>query len=231
MTIAAGRRQARRRTPKSRAFPGLGLLRSTHGLQRATLVLGSGARRGLHPGGAFRAAAGAVRLRPDQRGRRRIRAPAGTVGAALVRHLGARRGRVLAGDLRRPHRADGDRVVADHLAARRRRSRPGVRLSRRLAGPGAGAGDGRAVRDAVAAAGDRGVHRPCGRAVRHAGRHLVGIRGDHGGVCAAVLPRGPQRDVGGQGRAVRRRRPRHRRQHDRESCSATYCPTSRRRFP
>src|SRR6476646_10637296 len=40
MTIAAGADRLVVEQPKSRAFPGLGLLRSTHGLQRATLVLG-----------------------------------------------------------------------------------------------------------------------------------------------------------------------------------------------
>ena len=40
MTIAAGADTLVVEQPKSRAFPGLGLLRSTHGLQRATLVLG-----------------------------------------------------------------------------------------------------------------------------------------------------------------------------------------------
>lgn len=40
MTIAAGADRLVVEQPKSGAFPGLGLLRSTHGLQRATLVLG-----------------------------------------------------------------------------------------------------------------------------------------------------------------------------------------------
>ena len=40
MTIAAGADRLVVEQPKSSAFPGLGLLRSTHGLQRATLVLG-----------------------------------------------------------------------------------------------------------------------------------------------------------------------------------------------
>ena len=40
MTIAAGADTLVVEQPKSRGFPGLGLLRSTHGLQRATLVLG-----------------------------------------------------------------------------------------------------------------------------------------------------------------------------------------------
>ncbi|HXO86328.1 MAG TPA: ABC transporter permease [Gemmatimonadales bacterium] len=40
MTVAAGADTLVVEQPKSRAFPGLGLLRSTHGLQRATLVLG-----------------------------------------------------------------------------------------------------------------------------------------------------------------------------------------------
>ena len=40
MTVAAGADRLVVEQPKSRAFPGLGLLRSTHGLQRATLVLG-----------------------------------------------------------------------------------------------------------------------------------------------------------------------------------------------
>ena len=40
MTTAAGADRLVVEQPKSRAFPGLGLLRSTHGLQRATLVLG-----------------------------------------------------------------------------------------------------------------------------------------------------------------------------------------------
>lgn len=40
MTIAAGADRLVVEQPKSRAFPGLSLLRSTHGLQRATLVLG-----------------------------------------------------------------------------------------------------------------------------------------------------------------------------------------------
>jgi len=40
MTIAAGADRLVVEKPKSRAFPGLALLRSTHGLQRATVVLG-----------------------------------------------------------------------------------------------------------------------------------------------------------------------------------------------
>jgi peptide/nickel transport system permease protein len=40
MTVAAGADTLVVERPKSRAFPGLALLRSTHGLQRATLVLG-----------------------------------------------------------------------------------------------------------------------------------------------------------------------------------------------
>ena len=40
MTTAAGADRLVVEQPKSRAFPGVGLLRSTHGLQRATLVLG-----------------------------------------------------------------------------------------------------------------------------------------------------------------------------------------------
>jgi peptide/nickel transport system permease protein len=40
MTVAAGADTLVVEQPKSRAFPGLALLRSTHGLQRATLVLG-----------------------------------------------------------------------------------------------------------------------------------------------------------------------------------------------
>src|SRR5262245_2895121 len=40
MTVAAGADTLVVEQPKSRAFPGLGLVRSTHGLQRVTLVLG-----------------------------------------------------------------------------------------------------------------------------------------------------------------------------------------------
>jgi peptide/nickel transport system permease protein len=40
MTIAAGADQVLVAQPRRRAFPGLGLLRSTHGLQRATLIAG-----------------------------------------------------------------------------------------------------------------------------------------------------------------------------------------------
>jgi len=40
MTIAAGVEEVFVGQPKTRAFPGVALLRSTHGLQRLTLVVG-----------------------------------------------------------------------------------------------------------------------------------------------------------------------------------------------
>ena len=86
MTQAAGVETIVVGTPKRSALPGIGLLRSTHGLQRATLIAGLVLVAGFILVCDIRTTARALRVRSDQRRRSRFRASAGAVGAALVRH-------------------------------------------------------------------------------------------------------------------------------------------------
>ena len=174
MTIAAaGADRLVVEQPKRRAFPGLGLLRSTHGLQRAMLVLGLVLVAGfilvaifaplLAPYGFAQTSADGVEFVRQQAPSAQHWFGTSVRGEDVFSRViyGARTALMV--------------IVLSLVISllRRRGARPGVRLLRRLAGPRAGAGDGRALRDPVAAAGDRGGDRHCGRAVRHAGRHPV----------------------------------------------------------
>ena len=103
-------------------------------------------------------------------------------------------------------------LVAGGLAGGRRGARPDLRIHRWMGRSGAGVGHGCDVCDAVAATGDRRLDRGRRRAVGNLGGILRGHR-DHGGVRAAVLPGGSQRDGRGQERTVRRCRQGDRSQH------------------
>ena len=175
-------------------------------------------RRPDHPGVFLLIAIFAPLLAPTaSTADRRRRCPFGAQQAPsrrpLVRHHRRRHRRAVPRHLRHPDRARGHPPRGRAVEHRRRPARPACPDTSAAGSTACSCCHGRPLRLPVPAAGDRRVDRPLAAAQWGPRRHHGGGDLDHGRVHPAVLPRDPQREPRGQGRAVRRLGPGRRRPH------------------
>ena len=200
-------------TPKRRAFPGTGLLRSTHGPQRATLIAGLNLVAGFVPVAVFAPVLA-----------RTVRSKTSADGVDFVRQQAPSAqhwfGTSVRGEDVYSRVVYGARTALMVIVLSLAISlvvgvvlglRPGTC---RLARSDPGAGDGCAVRDAVAVAGHRGVGGGVGRPVRARSAASCRRRWAIMAVFVPSISGGATRRWRSAAETVRRRRPGHRGQHE-----------------